>query len=114
MQRVLWSIVAAGSIMCSSVNAQRFDAYPTTVHQFRHHSINGMAFQGYGYQSYGNGSRGYPIYGYSTIGSVAPYGMGYVNDPYQSGSFKIPDLLDDPLFIQQHRYESRFPGRRRR
>ncbi|WP_146524642.1 hypothetical protein [Novipirellula artificiosorum] len=60
----------------------------------------------------GIGIGSYRGYGYSTFGSVAPYGLGYVNDPYQSGSFRVPDLLDDPYFIEQHRFDSRYPGRR--
>ncbi|GAA4473159.1 hypothetical protein [Novipirellula rosea] len=43
---------------------------------------------------------GYPFYGY-----------GYVYDPYQTGSFRAPDLLDDPYFNAQHKFDSHFPGR---
>ena len=118
MQRVLWSIVAAGSLVCGNVDAQRFYAHPPTVYHHYHSTTaiarSGYGHAGYGHAGYGHVSRRYPIYGYSTVGSIAPYGLGYVNDPYQSGSFKVPDLLDDPLFIEQHRHESRFPGRRRR
>lgn len=39
------------------------------------------------------------------------YGYGYVYDPYQTGSFRAPDLMDDPYFRAQHKYDSHFPGR---
>ncbi|EMI16329.1 secreted protein [Rhodopirellula maiorica SM1] len=43
---------------------------------------------------------GYPFYGY-----------GYIQDPYQTGSFRAPDLLDDPYFNARHKFDSHFPGR---
>ncbi|TWU21499.1 hypothetical protein Pla52o_36860 [Novipirellula galeiformis] len=43
---------------------------------------------------------GYPFYGY-----------GYIYDPYQTGSFRAPDLMNDPYFRDQHKFDSRYPGR---
>lgn len=56
----------------------------------------------YGGYSYG----GYGGFGYSGFG----YG-GYSHDPYRGGSFNAPDLLDDPYFRAQHKFDSHFPGR---
>lgn len=44
-------------------------------------------------------------------GPVPVYGYGYSYDPYAGGSFRAPDLLDDPLFRAQHKFDSHFPGR---
>ena len=55
-----------------------------------------------------------PSYGYSRFGYIDPYRFdGYGYDPYRYGSFQAPDLLNDPYFIERHRNDSRFPGRRR-
>jgi hypothetical protein len=58
------------------------------------------------------GIGSYPGYGYSSFGYMDPYrfdGFGY--DPYRYGSFRAPDLLNDPYFRERYRYDSRFPGR---
>ena len=60
------------------------------------------------------GIGSYPGYGYSSFGYLDPYrfdGFGY--DPYRYGSFRAPDLLQDPYFRERYRYDSRFPGRYR-
>ena len=36
---------------------------------------------------------------------------GYHFNPYASGSFEAPDLLNDPLFKAQHKFDSQFQGR---
>jgi hypothetical protein len=64
------------------------------------------------YPGYGHG-YGYG-YGYPGVGSLHPYAFdGYGYDPYRYGSFKAPDLLDDPYFRERYRYDSHFPGRYR-
>jgi hypothetical protein len=56
----------------------------------------------------------YPNYGYPRPGSFDPYRFdNYVYDPYTSGSFRAPDLINDPYFRERHRYDSAFPGRYR-
>ncbi len=58
------------------------------------------------------GIGSYPGYGYSSFGYLDPYRFdGYGYDPYRYGSFRAPDLLDDPYFRERYRYDSRFPGR---
>jgi hypothetical protein len=67
-----------------------------------------------GYPGYGYSGLGYSNFGYSSFGYLDAYrfdGFGY--DPYRYGTFRAPDLLDDPYFIQRHRYDSQFPGRYR-
>ena len=44
-------------------------------------------------------------------GPVSIYGYGYSYDPYAGGSFRAPDLLNDPLFRAEHKFDSHFPGR---
>ena len=52
-----------------------------------------------GYSGFGYG------YGYSGFGYPDPYRFdGYGYDPYRYGSFRMPDLLDDPYFIERNRY----------
>lgn len=63
----------------------------------------------------GIGVGSYPPYDYPRPGQFNPYRFdSYIYDPYQSGSFEAPDLLNDPYFRERHRYDSRFPGRRSR
>ena len=50
--------------------------------------------------------------GYGYPGSFAGYGYSY--DPYATGRFRAPDLLEEPIFQAQHRYESAYRGRRGR
>ncbi len=63
---------------------------------------------GYGpYGSYGYGGNG--RYGYP--GAFPSSGFGYIYDPYATGSFRAPDMHNDPYFQWQHKFDSRFPGR---
>ncbi|QDT05503.1 hypothetical protein K227x_39030 [Rubripirellula lacrimiformis] len=57
---------------------------------------------GFGYG--GNGSFGYP-------GAYPSNGFGTLYDPYARGSFVAPDLMKDPYFQYQHKFDSRYPGR---
>lgn len=70
--------------------------------------------------------RGPSLFGFGIgIGNYSPSGLyppgvfdpyafdGRAYDPYRYGSFKAPDLLDDPYFRERHRYDSHFPGRYR-
>ncbi len=58
------------------------------------------------------GIGNYSSYGYPGYGYLDPYRFGgYGYDPYRYGSFRAPDLLNDPYFRESHRYDSRFPGR---
>lgn len=60
------------------------------------------------------GFGSYPYYNYPRPGSFDPYRFdSYVYDPYRSGSFRAPDLINDPYFRERHRYDSHFPGRRK-
>ncbi|MEM6469378.1 MAG: hypothetical protein AAF802_07390 [Planctomycetota bacterium] len=71
--------------------------YPTTT--------RGMSF----------GFLSYPQYNYPRPGQFDPYRFdNYVYDPYQFGSFREPDLMNDPYFRERHRNDSMFPGRRSR
>lgn len=63
----------------------------------------------------GIGVGSYPPYGYPRPGQFNPHRFdSYLYDPYRSGSFEPPDLLNDPYFRERHRYDSQFPGRRYR
>ena len=57
-----------------------------------------------------NTGAGYPPYVYFDPNGFNPY----VYDPYTSGSFQAPDLLNDPYFRERHRYQSHFPRPKRR
>lgn len=62
--------------------------------------------------SFGFGS--YPYYNYPRPGEFDPYRFdSYVYDPYRTGSFRAPDLINDPYFRERYRYDSHFPGRRK-
>lgn len=52
-----------------------------------------------------NTGAGHPPYVYFDPNGFNPY----VYDPYTSGSFEAPDLLNDPYFRERHRYQSHFP-----
>ncbi|WP_419194424.1 hypothetical protein [Novipirellula herctigrandis] len=106
--------IGIGGISGFGYSGHQYSGHQYSGHQYSGHQYSGHQYSGLGYSGHRYQAYTYPVYGYSTVGSVAPYGLGYINDPYQSGSFKVPDLLDDPLFIEQHRHESRFPGRRHR
>ncbi|TWT49117.1 hypothetical protein Pla22_43090 [Rubripirellula amarantea] len=69
---------------------------------FNHSDLD---YRGSGYRDFGYRNPGYPRHGYPS------YGFGYVYDPYARGSFEAPDLLNDPLFQAQHKFDSRYPGR---
>jgi len=58
MQRVLWSIVAAGSLVCGNVDAQRFYAHPPTVYH-HYHSTTAIPRSGYGHAGYGHAGYGH-------------------------------------------------------
>ncbi|WP_144059834.1 hypothetical protein [Rhodopirellula sallentina] len=66
--------------------------------------------QGFSRSGYGYG-YGVPMYP-TRFGAGSP--MGYVYDPYASGSFEPPDMHNDPMFRAQHKFDSHFPGRYRR
>ncbi|MCG8649651.1 MAG: hypothetical protein MI861_07450 [Pirellulales bacterium] len=57
------------------------------------------------------GAPGYISPGFGYAGRYPIDGYGYVYDPYLRGRFKAPDLLDDPYFRYQHKFDSHFPGR---
>ncbi len=62
---------------------------------------------------YGIGT-GYSSFNYGGFGYLDPYrfdGFGY--DPYRYGSFKAPDLLDDPYFQANSLYPDKYPAYRR-
>ncbi|MCM2373157.1 hypothetical protein [Aporhodopirellula aestuarii] len=65
-------------------------------------SSQGFSRSGFGY--------GYSVPMYNTRFG-AGYGMGYVYDPYATGSFEPPDLLNAPMFRAQHKFDSHYPGR---
>ena len=99
-------ITVAAAILCllgcTTAHAQR--------HGYRSHSPSASVGVHTGAGHYANHGRvglGYP-------GGYPFYGYGYVYDPYQTGRFKAPDLLNDPYFRAQHKYDSHFPGRHSR
>lgn len=60
---------------------------------------------------WGNGS-GYSGYsGLRDFHGIPYYGYGYAYEPYRHGSFRAPDLLNEPYFRAQHKFDSQFPGR---
>jgi hypothetical protein len=61
---------------------------------------------GYGFGYGGNGAYGYP-------GAFSVGGYGYLYDPYATGRFRAPDLMDDPVYQYQNKFNSRYPGRYR-
>jgi len=59
------------------------------------------------------GIGSYPYYRYPRPGNFDPYRFdNYVHDPYETGRFRAPDLLNDPYFRERHRYDSAFRSRR--
>lgn len=59
------------------------------------------------------GFLSYPDYNYPSPGQFDPFRFdNYVYDPVRFGSFREPDLLNDPYFRERHRYDSAFVGRR--
>ncbi len=67
-----------------------------------------VSAQGFSYGSGYSYPYDVPVYGNRFSGGSI---YGYTYNPYAGGSFKAPDLLDDPLFQAQHKFDSRFPGR---
>ena len=67
-----------------------------------------VSAQGFSYGSGYSYPYDVPVYGNRFSGGSI---YGYTNNPYASGRFKAPDLLDDPLFQAQHKFDSHFPGR---
>ncbi|MDG2224412.1 MAG: hypothetical protein P8L85_23725 [Rubripirellula sp.] len=115
MSRLLLVLVTIlGTSLCQNTDARGpfgrffFGSRVTTPAPARTHSeptIFGM----------GVGVGSYPPYNYPRPGQFDPYRFdSYVHDPYRSGSFEAPDLLNDPYFRERHRYDSAFPGRRYR
>lgn len=80
-------------------------------HPHRRAASPAPAFQAFGF-SFG---------GFGTQRGLAPYqnpnqypiynNFGYVFDPYERGSFDVPDLMDDPFIQRQYKFDSHFPGR---
>lgn len=61
---------------------------------------------------YGSGYRGYRGHsGFRDFNRIPYYGYGYAYEPYRHGSFRAPDLLNEPSFRAQHKFDSKFPGR---
>ena len=67
-----------------------------------------LSAEGFHYGSGYNYPYDVPVYGQRFGGGSI---QGYNQNPYASGSFKAPDLLNDPLFQAEHKFDSRFPGR---
>ena len=67
-----------------------------------------VSAQGFSYGSGYSYPYDVPVYGNRFSGGSI---YSNVYNPYASGSFKAPDLLDDPLFQAQHKFDSHFPGR---
>lgn len=80
-------LLAVFSVGASSADAQRWNRY-------------GDSYGGYGW---GTG------YGISTAKPIA--GSPFLYDPYATGRFRAPDLMDDPYFRARHKFDSRYPGR---
>ena len=95
-------VIIAAAISCT------FGCTTANVQHHGHHSPSFETHYGSGnYGHHGRAGLGYP-------GGYPFYGYGYVYDPYQTGRFKAPDLLNDPYFRAQHKYDSHFQGRRSR
>jgi hypothetical protein len=101
MIRFLSLLVAAVcAIQCTTADAQR---------QSRRGYRSEPSLFGF---SFGIGN--YSPSGYYPQGTFDPYAFdGRAYDPYRYGSFRAPDLLDDPYFRERHRFDSRYPGRYR-
>ena len=87
LSMIVLPVVAAVclSLNCSDVSAEGF------------RYTNGYSYP-YDVPAYGNRFGGGSIY-------------SYVYNPYAGGNFKAPDLLNDPLFQAQHKFDSQFLGR---
>jgi hypothetical protein len=100
---------------CSTAHAQRFGGKwfrgGGKQSKFRGPSTRGL-FSQPSLFGFGISIGSYPSYDYPRPGGFDPYRFdNYVHDPYRSGSFEPPDLLNDPYFRERHRYDSHFPGR---
>lgn len=136
MLRLIFVLAAVSSFCCSDAGAQTFfkggllkrefgtrqntSQHTTQMSQRHASSVQPQVSNRYRTPyvtspsgiSIGVGS--YPYYNYPRPGQFDPYRFdNYVHDPYITGSFKAPDLLKDPYFRERHRYESKYPARRR-
>ncbi|TWT91984.1 hypothetical protein [Stieleria varia] len=123
MTRLLIILAAVATICCNEAQAQVFFRGGLLQREFGTRGVDARRPQAPNrYRTpYPTSSQGisigvgsYPYYNYPRPGQFDPYRFdNYVHDPYATGSFKAPDLLNDPYFRERHRYDSRFPGRYR-
>jgi len=85
-----------------------FAAVPVVIAAVLAFDCSDTFAQGFSYGSGYSYPYDVPIYGNRFSGGSI---YGYTYDPYASGRFKAPDLLNDPLFQAQHKFDSQFPGR---
>jgi hypothetical protein len=104
------------AIECTSAHAQgRWGKGFRTGANLSRYSSSNRSYAPSSAFGFSIGIGSYPPYGYPRVGDFNPYRFdSYVYDPYRSGNFEAPDLLQDPYFREQHRYDSQFPGRRYR
>lgn len=115
MNRFIFALVAALSlIVCDTVHGQgrsgcREFGRRQTIRpgNYRAQYPRSTASLGFGV-----GIGSYPGYGYGFGGpSYFDAYRFYGVDPWRTGRFRAPDLLDDPYFRAQNKFNSRFPGR---
>ncbi|MGB7343366.1 MAG: hypothetical protein WBD20_04095 [Pirellulaceae bacterium] len=85
-----------------------FAFFPVVVAAILTFDVSDISAQGFSYGSGYSYPYDVPVYNNRFNGGNS---FGYVYDPYASGSFKAPDLLNDPLFQAQHKFDSHYPGR---
>ncbi|KAA5547292.1 hypothetical protein FYK55_02535 [Roseiconus nitratireducens] len=130
MVRLIAIVVAVVAFDCAQANAQIFFKDGLLNREFAGKFLGGHGHHGHQHARaavpnryrtpYPTASSGisigigsYPYYNYPRPGQFDPYRFdNYVHDPYITGRFRAPDLLNDPYFRERHRYESRFPGHR--
>ena len=81
---------------------------PVLIAAFLTLNCSDVSAEGFSYNNGYSYPYDVPVYGNRFSGGSI---YGYTYDPYASGRFKAPDLLNDPLFQAQHKFESHFPGR---
>ncbi len=116
--RRFFAVIAVVTIAAASTQAHAQNSrHQTHGHAHKHQRSAPPSLFGFtlGAANAGNyaaqNSPGYSSFGGMNPSGVPFYGYGYYNDPYQFGSFRAPDLMRDPYFKAEHKFDSRFPGR---
>lgn len=79
----------------------------TPGNRYRYGGGISVGSYGYGY-GYGGNAIGF---GFGLSSPVPVAGSPLLYDPWATGRFQAPDLMDDPYFRAHHKFDSRYPGR---